>query len=80
MNNQIEPSVKQKQLRRVLGYMRIHGSITQADADTISVRRLASRIDDLKRMGFVIGGKMCNGVNQYGEKCKFKRYWLEENV
>jgi hypothetical protein len=58
--------------------MRLHGSITQEDADTIAVKRLASRINDMKRMGFRIDGKMCSGVNRYGEKVKYKRYWLED--
>lgn len=75
--NAIEPTAKQKQIRRVLEYMKAHGSISQRQADDISVKRLASRIHDMKRMGYHIGSKMVNGVNKYGEKDRYAVYWLE---
>lgn len=70
-------SVKQKQTDRVLAYMEQHGSITQLEAlSEISVMRLASRISDLRKLGFPIESQMVTACNRYGEKCKVKRYRL----
>lgn len=66
---------KAKQTDRVLAYIREFGSITQYEAMTdLGVMRLASRISDLKRQGYVITGNMEPVKNRYGEKCYVKRY------
>lgn len=50
---------KAKQTDRVLDYIREFGSITQLEAlRDLGVFRLASRISDLKREGYVINSKM----------------------
>ena len=77
MNDGIEPTAKQKQIRRVLDFMRKNGEISQREADSISVKRLAARISDMKRMGYAIGSRWVNGINQYGEKDRYKVYFLE---
>lgn len=70
-----EPTVKQKQIRRVLTYMESHGSITQREASMfLSVERLASRMTDIKRMGYPIVSKWERNHNQFGEPCRYKRY------
>lgn len=70
-----EPTVKQKQIRRVLTYMESHGSITQREASMfLSVERLASRVTDIKRMGYPIVSKWERNQNQFGEPCRYKRY------
>ena len=70
-------SVKQKQTDRVLAYMEKHGGITQLEALTeISVMRLASRISDLRKLGYPIESEMVTVCNRYGEKCRVKRYSL----
>lgn len=69
-------SVKQKQTERVLEYMEKHGGITQLEADTISVKRLASRIWDIRKLGYVIETERVTGKNQYGQKCWATRYKL----
>lgn len=70
-------SVKQKQTDRVLAYMEKHGSITQFEAlSEISVMRLASRISDLRKQGFLIKSEMVTVCNRFGEKCRVKRYGL----
>ena len=57
--------------------MEKNGSITQFEALTeISVMRLASRISDLRKMGWPIESQMVTVSNQYGEKCRVKRYSL----
>lgn len=67
--------MKAKQTDRVLAYIREFGSITQLDAlRDLGVFRLASRISDLKRQGYIINGKMEAVKNRYGETCYIKRY------
>ena len=61
---------------RVLKYMRDHGSITQKDANTLCIFRLASRIHDLSKMGIGITSVTEYGENEYG-KYHYKRYSLE---
>ena len=58
------------QNQRVIDYMTEHGSITQLQAlNDIGVMRLASRISDLRKSGYVIAGSMETVKNRYGEKC-----------
>ena len=69
-----EPTTKQKQIRRVLTYMESHGSITQREASMfLSVERLASRMTDIKRMGYPIVSQWERNHNQFGEPCRYKR-------
>ena len=62
------------QNERVLDWLQRYGSITQKDADSLAVRRLASRINDLKKMGHPIISIREDGVNIYGQKCHWARY------
>ena len=62
------------QNERVLDWLQRYGSITQKDADSLAVKRLASRINDLKKMGHPIISVREDGVNIYGEKCHWARY------
>lgn len=67
------------QCERILKYMRKHGSISAYEAMTkLGIYRLASRINDLKRKGYIIEGKMETGKNRFGEKTSFKVYRLVE--
>ena len=69
---------KPTQNQRILDYIEKFGSITQLDAmKDLGVMRLASRISDLKRMGYPITSKIDTVENRYGEKCRVKRYSLE---
>ena len=66
------------QNQRVLDYMHKHGSITQIEAlRDIGVMRLASRVSDLRRLGYDIASRT-EVKNRYGEKCRIKRYSLGE--
>lgn len=70
---------KPSQNERILTYMRDFGSITQIEAlQDLGVLRLASRICDLRRRGHAIIGTVENVKNRYGEKCRIKRYRLQE--
>ena len=69
------------QAERVLGYMENHGSITQLEAlKDLGVFRLASRISDLRKQGYVINGEMVKVGNRYGETCRVKRYSIKEGA
>lgn len=53
------------------------GKVTQMDAlREIGCMRLASRISDLKRMGYKIDRHMVTRVNRYGKKVSFSEYSL----
>lgn len=68
---------KTKQTDRVLQYIEEFGSITQLDAlRDLGVMRLASRISDLRKMGYPIVSETESVKNRYGEKASIKRYSL----
>ena len=70
--------MKATQAERVLDYITEFGSITQLEAlSDLSVMRLASRISDLKKMGYPITSQMETVKNRYGENCYIKRYSME---
>ena len=65
------------QNQRILDYMETFGSITQIDAlKDLGVMRLASRISDLRSLGYPIESTVEAVENRYGEKCRIKRYRL----
>jgi hypothetical protein len=77
MQQYTEPTAKQKQIKRVLSYIEERGSITQNEASIfLSVERLPSRVCDMKRMGYHIESKWEKGKNQFGEPCRYKRYYM----
>ena len=68
---------KPTQAERVLEYIKEFGSITQLEAlRDLGVMRLASRITDLKNMGYAIESEIVAVRNRYGEKCHIKSYRL----
>lgn len=69
---------KPTQNDRILDYIHKFGSITQLEAlQDLGVMRLASRISDLRRLGYPIISDIEVVKNRYGEKCHIKRYRLE---
>ena len=67
---------KPTQNERILDYIEEFGSITQLEAlQDLGIMRLASRISDLKRLGYPIDSKVETVKNRYGEKCHIKRYF-----
>lgn len=54
------------QCERILLYMDQNGSITQGDADRLKIKRLASRICELKQRGHNIITDWDTGKNEYG--------------
>lgn len=72
---------KATQAERVLSYMEQFGSITQFEAFMdLGVMRLASRISDLKKLGYPIESDMETVKNRFGENCYIKRYSLGSEV
>lgn len=70
---------KPSQNQRILDYMEQFGSITQLDAmNDLGVMRLASRISDLKRLGYPITSEVETVKNRFGRKSRVKRYRMEE--
>ena len=65
------------QKQRILDYMNRHGGITAKQAsDDIGVSRLASRIGELKDLGYPITYEWESGFNRYGDKTRWKKYML----
>lgn len=70
---------KATQAERVLNYIEEFGSITQLEAlKDLGVMRLASRISDLKKLGYPIISNIEAVQNRYGENCYIKRYRMME--
>ena len=68
---------KPSQNRRILDYISLHGGITTLDAERdLGVQRLASRISDLKNLGYPISDEWVKVKNRWGEPCRVKRYWV----
>ena len=66
------------QCERIVKYMTDFGSITSIQAmQDLGVMRLASRIHDLKEMGYHISKEDVPKRNRYGEKVHIARYRLE---
>lgn len=73
--------VKVTQCERVLRHLNDYGSITSALAmEEYGIYRLASRISDLKKLGFPIEREMVTGKNRYGESVSFAKYSLRGDV
>lgn len=67
------------QCRRIMDYMKQHGSITQYEAlNDLGVMRLASRIHELRRAGVLIVGTDETVKNSFGETCRYTRYRLKD--
>lgn len=67
------------QCERILRHLKDYGSITSMTAITeYGILRLASRINDLKRMGYPIISETKTGKNRYNEATHYKVYKLAE--
>lgn len=66
---------KPSQNDRIIDYIHRFGSITQLEAlQDLGVMRLASRISDLRRLGYPIMSETAVVKNRFGEDCHIKRY------
>ena len=63
----------------VLAYIRAYGSITTLEAfRDLGISRLASRICDLKKQGYVFRRDTAKWKNRFGKRVHFTRYSLIE--
>ena len=68
---------KATQSQRILAYIEDFGSITALEAMTdLGVMRLASRISDLKKKGYIFKSETVAVKNRFGEDCYVKQYSL----
>jgi hypothetical protein len=67
------------QHERILDYMREFGSITPIEAfRDLGITKLATRVGELKRLGFTINQEAIHTKNRYGEKTSYMSYSLQE--
>ena len=63
------------QCERILQYIEENGSITQLDAlREFGCMRLASRMCDIKKLGYPVRMEMEKNKNRYGEPIHYARY------
>ena len=68
---------KMTQCDRILRHLNDHGSITSLEAmSEYGIMRLASRITDLKGMGYPISSERVTGKNRYNETTNYSVYRL----
>ena len=66
------------QCEKILRHMEDYGSITSLEAmSEYGIMRLASRVSDLKHLGYPVRRVMETGKNRYGESIAYARYYLE---
>jgi hypothetical protein len=71
--------MKTTQKDRILRHLKDYGSITSLEAITeYGILRLASRINDLRRMGIPIVSETKSGKNRYEETIHYSVYKLAE--
>lgn len=65
------------QNERLLEYLKTHDGITQLTAlNELGIFRLASRVNDLRKRGFDISGRMIFVRNRFDEEIRVKEYFL----
>lgn len=73
--------MKIPQKQRIINYIREFGSITSLDAyKDLGITQLATRIKELKELGYEFETKWESSKNRYGEKVDFKRYYLADMI
>lgn len=65
---------KVTQIQKIIQFFKTHSWITQRDADFLGIKRLASRICDMKQLGFVFIDEYIKVENADGSTSYVKRY------
>lgn len=65
---------KTTQIKKIVDFFKTHSWITQRDADFLGIKRLASRIWDMKQLGFVFIDEYIKVENADGTISYVKRY------
>lgn len=68
--------------QRVLDYLKnTRNGITSLEAiNMFGATRLSAIIFDLKDKGYIIKDRYEEGVDRFGNECRFKRYWIVGSV
>ena len=65
------------QHQKILRYLEEYGSITPLEAfRDLGITKLATRISELKEMGYEFKQEYMTGKNRFGETVRFMRYRL----
>jgi hypothetical protein len=68
---------RETQVLQVLKHLREHGSITASEADAkYGIKRLASRMNEIKHRGVKFDVVMESGFNRFEKKTRYARYVL----
>lgn len=67
---------KVNQISKIVDYCRMFGSITQRQANMLGVYRLASRISDMKKIGYWIKAEMVQVTNSDNTTSRVARYTI----
>lgn len=66
------------QIDRIARHIQDYGSITSLEAvNEYGIMRLASRITDMRRLGYPVVSRFETGKNRYGEPTRYSRYYFE---
>lgn len=69
------------QRQRIIDYIRQFGSITSKEAyNDLGITQLATRIKELKELGYEFETKWESSKNRFGESVSFKRYYLMDMI
>lgn len=72
---------KMNQIKRMLRHMNDYGSITSIEAmQEYGIARAASRIHDIKQLGYDVVTTTEAGRNRYGERVHYARYSRREEA
>jgi len=73
--------MKINQRQRIINYIREFGSITSLEAyKDLGITQLATRIKELKELGYEFITKWESSKNRFGEKTDYKRYFLADMI
>lgn len=76
-----EKKVKYFQKDKIFNHLDRFGSITQKEAfELYAITRLGARIYELREAGLVIDMIYETGVNRFGEKTRYGRYFLRKDA
>lgn len=67
------------QTEKIIRHIEEHGSITPLEAlQEYGIMRLASRMCDIKRAGYIVHKTTETAKNRYGEPVRYARYTIQE--
>lgn len=69
--------MKETQHDRIINYLKAFGSITPMEAFMdLGITKLATRVSEMRRLGFEFDQEMEESTNRYGEIVRYMRYSL----